>query len=164
MTQNDHANSNAVQSPSVVISSALYSIVYIVSGSLTQLCHDRVVGDYTHSPVSTEEGKRNVGSNPTGLTTRPVKTRAKLMNLGSLGPLVLLGPPMCRCDGIVNHVEERLWWPTQSPSKERDKKLNGQKEKQIRSSLLISDLKDGKCRIQERKMKARGSVNCMFWK
>ena len=40
----------------------------------------------------------------------------------------------------MGYVEERLWWPIQSPNKGRKKKTN----REIRSSLLILDLKDDK--------------------
>ena len=45
---------------------------------------------------------------------------------------------------LVSYVEERLCWPIQSPNKGRKKKVNGYEEREIRSSLLILDLKDGK--------------------
>ena len=45
---------------------------------------------------------------------------------------------------LVGYVEERPWWPIQSPKKGREKKAKGEEEKEIRSSLLIVDLKDGK--------------------
>ena len=45
---------------------------------------------------------------------------------------------------LVGHVEERLWWPIQGPNKGRKKKANSYEEREIRSSLLILDLKDGK--------------------
>ena len=45
---------------------------------------------------------------------------------------------------LVGYVEERLWWPIQSPSIGRKKKANSLKDSEVRSSLLILDLKDGK--------------------
>ena len=45
---------------------------------------------------------------------------------------------------LLSHVEERSWWLVQSPSKGRKKKAKGLEERDIRSSLLILDLKDGK--------------------
>ena len=44
---------------------------------------------------------------------------------------------------LVSYVEERPWWPIQIPNKGRKKKAKGEEEKEIRSSLLILDLKDG---------------------
>ena len=38
---------------------------------------------------------------------------------------------------LTNYVEERPWWPVQSPNKGGKNKLKGQEEKEIRSSLLI---------------------------
>ena len=46
----------------------------------------------------------------------------------------------------------------QSPNKGRKKR---EVKGEIRSSLLILDLKDESCRIQESKKKARRSINCM---
>ena len=46
---------------------------------------------------------------------------------------------------MVNYVGERPWWPIQSPNKEGGKKIaKGEEEKEIRSSLLILDLKAGR--------------------
>ena len=45
---------------------------------------------------------------------------------------------------LVGYVEERLWWPIQSPNTGGKKKVSSQEEREIRSSLLILDLKDGK--------------------
>ena len=45
---------------------------------------------------------------------------------------------------LVGYVEEGLWWPIQSPSKGRKKKANSHEVREIRSSLLILELKDGK--------------------
>ena len=39
---------------------------------------------------------------------------------------------------------ERPWWPIQCLDKGRKKKVRGEEEREIRSSLLILDLKDGK--------------------
>ena len=44
---------------------------------------------------------------------------------------------------LVSFVEERLWWPMQSPNKGRKEKEKGLDEREIRLSLLILDLKDG---------------------
>ena len=44
----------------------------------------------------------------------------------------------------MNYVERRPWWRIQSPNKGRKKKAKGYDEREIRSSLLILDLKDGK--------------------
>ena len=41
-------------------------------------------------------------------------------------------------------MKERLRWRIQSPNKGGKKKLIGEEEREIRSSLLILDLKDGK--------------------
>ena len=41
-------------------------------------------------------------------------------------------------------VEERSRWPIQSPKKEEKRKRKGKREREIRSSLLILDLKDGR--------------------
>ena len=43
----------------------------------------------------------------------------------------------------MSYVEERPWWPIESPNNGR-KKVKGYEEREIRSSLLILDLKDGK--------------------
>ena len=45
---------------------------------------------------------------------------------------------------LVNCVEDRPQWPLQSPNEGRKRKSKGQEEREIRSSLLISDLKVGK--------------------
>ena len=45
---------------------------------------------------------------------------------------------------LVGYVEERLWWPIQSPNIGRKKKANSKEDREIRSSLLILDLRDGK--------------------
>ena len=45
---------------------------------------------------------------------------------------------------IVSTVGERPWWPIQSLNNGRKKKAKGYEEREIRSSLLILDLKDGK--------------------
>ena len=45
---------------------------------------------------------------------------------------------------LVGYVEERLWWPVQSPNIGRKKKANSLEDREIRSSLLILHLKDGK--------------------
>ena len=42
------------------------------------------------------------------------------------------------------YVEERLWWPIQSPNIGRKKKASSYEDREIRSSLLILHLKDGK--------------------
>ena len=44
----------------------------------------------------------------------------------------------------MSYVDERPWWPIQSPTrrKEESERLKGERE--IRSSLLILDLKDGR--------------------
>ena len=61
----------------------------------------------------------------------------------------------------MSYVEGRPWWPTKSPNKGRKKKAKGKEEREIRSSLLILDLKDGKL-TQESKKKTGRSINCMF--
>ena len=45
---------------------------------------------------------------------------------------------------LVGYVEERLWWPIQSPNIGGKKKASSLKDREIRSSSLILDLKDGK--------------------
>ena len=45
---------------------------------------------------------------------------------------------------LVSYVGERPWWPIQCLNKGRKKKAKGLEEREIRSSLLILDLKDGK--------------------
>ena len=45
---------------------------------------------------------------------------------------------------LVGYVEERLWWPIQSPNIGRKKKASSKEDREVRSSLLILDLKDGK--------------------
>ena len=44
----------------------------------------------------------------------------------------------------MSYVEERTWWPVQSPNKDERRKRKAKEEREIRSSLLILDLKDGK--------------------
>ena len=44
---------------------------------------------------------------------------------------------------VLNYVEERPWWPIQTPNNRRKKKAKGLKEREMRSSLLILDLKKG---------------------
>ena len=44
----------------------------------------------------------------------------------------------------MGYVEERLWWPIQSPNTGGKKKASSYEDREIRSSLLILDLKDGK--------------------
>ena len=45
---------------------------------------------------------------------------------------------------LVSYVGERPWWSIQSPkNNERKKKAKGQEDKEITSSLLVLDLKDG---------------------
>ena len=41
------------------------------------------------------------------------------------------------CHSLVNNVEDRPWWPIQSPKKGRKKKLKGQEGREIRASLYI---------------------------
>ena len=41
-------------------------------------------------------------------------------------------------------VDERPWWPIQSLNNGRKKKVKGKEEREVRSSLLILDLKDDK--------------------
>ena len=43
----------------------------------------------------------------------------------------------------MSYVEERPWWPIQSPNNGTKKKVKSYEEREIRSSLLILDLKDG---------------------
>ena len=43
----------------------------------------------------------------------------------------------------MSYVGERPWWPMQCLNKGRKKKAKGLEEREIRSSLLILDLKDG---------------------
>ena len=45
---------------------------------------------------------------------------------------------------LVGYVEERPSWPIQSPNKGRKKKASSKEDREIRSGLLILDLKDGK--------------------
>ena len=45
---------------------------------------------------------------------------------------------------------------------QRKKKVKGKKEIEMRSSLLILDLKVASCRIQKRRWKANSSIKCMF--
>ena len=47
---------------------------------------------------------------------------------------------MCVCVFLVGYVEERLWWPKIA----RKKEASSEEDREIRSSLLILDLKDGK--------------------
>ena len=44
---------------------------------------------------------------------------------------------------LVSYVEERPWWNIKSPKKGRKKKAEGYELREIRSSLLILDLKAG---------------------
>ena len=44
----------------------------------------------------------------------------------------------------MNYVEERSQWPLQGPNRGGKKKAKGYEEGEIRSSLLIIDLKDGR--------------------
>ena len=44
----------------------------------------------------------------------------------------------------MGYVEERLWWPIQSPNIGGKKKASSSEDREMRSSLLILDLKDGK--------------------
>ena len=39
---------------------------------------------------------------------------------------------------------EKPWWPIQGPNKGRKKKANDREEREVKSSLLILDLKDGR--------------------
>ena len=45
---------------------------------------------------------------------------------------------------LVGYVEERPWWPIQSPNIGGKKKASSKEDREIRSSLFILDLKDGK--------------------
>ena len=45
---------------------------------------------------------------------------------------------------LVSYVGERLWRPIQRPNQGRKKKAKGSEEREIRSSLSILDLKEGK--------------------
>ena len=45
---------------------------------------------------------------------------------------------------LVSYVGERPWWPIQCLNKGRKKKAKGQEDREIRSILLLLDLKDGK--------------------
>ena len=47
----------------------------------------------------------------------------------------------------MGYVAELLWWPIQSPNKGRKKKAKSQEEREIRSSLLILDLRDSMLRV-----------------
>ena len=50
-----------------------------------------------------------------------------------------------------------------APTKEESRKRKGKRrEREIRSSLLILDLKEGKLQDSGRKKKARRAINCMF--
>ena len=42
----------------------------------------------------------------------------------------------------MSYVKERPSWPIESPNKGRKKKANGYEEREIRSSLLVLDLKN----------------------
>ena len=44
----------------------------------------------------------------------------------------------------MSYVEERPWWPIQSPNTGGKKKPSSYEDREIRSSLLILDLKVGK--------------------
>ena len=48
------------------------------------------------------------------------------------------------CPFLVSCVEERPWWPKQSPNRGRKKKAKGEEEREVKSSLFILDLKYGK--------------------
>ena len=48
-----------------------------------------------------------------------------------------------QCHFLVSCIGERPWWPLQSPNKGRKKKAKSEEEREIRSRLLILDLKDG---------------------
>ena len=50
----------------------------------------------------------------------------------------------CCFFSFVIYVEERPWWPIQSPNRGRKEKANGKEGREIRSSLLILDLNGGK--------------------
>ena len=43
----------------------------------------------------------------------------------------------------MSYVDERTWWPNQPLKRGRKKKAKGQEEMEVRSSLLILDLKGG---------------------
>ena len=45
---------------------------------------------------------------------------------------------------LVSYVGEKPWWPIQSPNRGRKKKAGDEGERDIRSGLLILDLKEGK--------------------
>ena len=49
----------------------------------------------------------------------------------------------CFFSFLVSYVGERPWCPIQSPNNGIKKKWKGEEEREIRSSLLIVDLKDG---------------------
>ena len=44
----------------------------------------------------------------------------------------------------MSYAGEKPWWPIQGPNRGRKKKAKGYEEREIRSSLLILDLKDDK--------------------
>ena len=50
--------------------------------------------------------------------------------------------PPIDCSFLVSCVGERPWWPIKSPNKGRKRK--GKEERELRSNILILDLKDGK--------------------
>ena len=68
------------------------------------------------------------------------------MKIPTLAPLIpsLDTAQHDSCVFLVSYVGERSWQPIQSPNKGRKKKVEGSEEREIRSSLLIVDLKDGK--------------------
>ena len=94
----------------------------------------------------------------------------KLTALGSIScSCTILGffyPPKSKLvpfsSSLVSYVEKKPWWPIQSPNKGRKKTAKGLLEREMRSSLLIFDLRMASCKIQESKKKARCSINCMF--
>ena len=53
---------------------------------------------------------------------------------------------MCEfpCTFGGSYVGGRPWWPIQSPNKGRKKKVKGYEEREVRSSLIILDLKEEK--------------------
>ena len=53
---------------------------------------------------------------------------------------------------------------TTKPQQREKKKAKDYEEREIRSSLLILDLKMASCKIQESKKKGMSSINCMFHK
>ena len=46
----------------------------------------------------------------------------------------------------MRNVGERPWWRIHRPNSGRKKKVKGEEEREVRSSLLLLDLKDGKYR------------------